>query len=128
MKPPQTVGQTWDQNTIQRYLNEALSKTLKRISFGTPATTSATVSNNEPDRNIQCFKATGTTPAAANTEFVVQHNLPYAPVYFHVTVKGGAIVYQSTSHPTNTAATNSTLGKVYLMCTGTSIGYNLIIL
>jgi len=75
MKPPRTLQLQPNQGQLQYHL-ELLNKALSRISFGTPASTSVPVGNAELDRNIQCWKATGTTPGTANTEFVIQHNLP----------------------------------------------------
>jgi hypothetical protein len=126
MKPPRTLQLQPNQGQLQYHL-ELLNKALSRISFGTPASTSVPVGNAELDRNIQCWKATGTTPGTANTEFVIQHNLPYAPNFIIPHTKAAARIYQSTSHTTNTAATNKALGNVYLMCDTASVGYNIVI-
>jgi hypothetical protein len=126
MRPPRTLQLDSNPGNLQYHL-ELLNKALSRISFGTPSSTTTPVSNSEPDRNIQCFKATGTTPGVANTEFIIQHNLPYAPQFMIAHTKAAARIYQSTTHPNNTAATNSALGNFYLMCDTISVGYNIII-
>jgi len=58
-----------------------------QVSFG------ATTGNAEQDRNIQCSKASGATPGAANTEFAVSHGLGRVPVtFFGHTDNGGVFV------------------------------------
>lgn len=111
---------------IQRHL-ELVSKTLSRISFGTPISTSVPVGNAEPDRNIQCWKATGTTPGVANTEFAVAHNLPYVPVGFLIasTTPAGHIYKSTTAW---TAATNAVQGNIYLKSDTASVAYVLILI
>jgi len=82
-----------------------------KVSFG------ATMRNQEPDRNIQCSKASGTSPASANTDFTVQHTLGRVPV----TLAGwdttnGGVIYRSPVTPwTATTATfrSTTASAVY---------------
>ena len=85
------------------------------VSFG------ATMTNKEPDRNIQCFKAHGTSPAA-NTDFTVSHTLGRVPI----TLAGwdtnnGGVIYRSPAVAwTKTTAT--------FRCTTASAAYNVILI
>ena len=120
MKPPRTLGlqKTWD--ALQRHL-ELVSKTLSNISFG------ATTANSTQDMNIACFKASGTSPGVANTEFAVAHNLHHVPIGFLIasTAPAGHIYKSTTAW---TAATNSALGNIYLKSDVASVAYTIIIL
>ena len=83
-----------------------------QISWGT------VMSNADPGRNINCFKATGTTPVGANTDFTIAHNLNRVPISigFQDTNNGG-VLYRSPA----TAWTKTT---VTLRCTTASAAYN----
>ena len=86
-----------------------------QVSFG------ATMGNIEQDRNIQCSKASGTTPGVANTEFAVAHSLGRVPI----TLAGwdtdnGGVIYRSTTAWTSTTA--------YFKCTSTSAAYNMVLI
>lgn len=87
----------------------------QQVSFG------STMSNKEFDRNIQCSKASGTTPGVANTEFAVNHNLNRVPI----TLAGwdtnnGGVLYRSTTPWTKT--------QVFLKCTTATAAYNLVLI
>jgi hypothetical protein len=120
VKPPRSLGlqQTWE--AVQRHL-EIVSKTLSNISFGT------TVNNTDPDMNMQCWKATGTTPASPNTEFAVTHNLKHVPIGFMiVSTNKAAHIYKSTT--AWTAATTSTMGSIFLKCDTATVAFAIVIL
>ena len=87
----------------------------QQVSFGSQSGT-----NNEADRNIQCSKASGTTPSTANTEFPVAHNLGRIPVTFFGHVNENGTLYQST-----TAWTSS---EIYLKSSAASAKYSLVII
>src|SRR5208282_1441290 len=99
MKPPRRP------RTTREF--DQLAKTINNISFGT------TTSNTDADMNVQCYKATGTAPAGANTEFAVTHNLRHVPFGFMIlTTDRAAHIYKSTT--AWTAATNAAQGNIYL--------------
>lgn len=86
------------------------------VSFGD------TMTNKEPGRNIQCWKANGTTPGAANTDFTFNHGLGRVPI----TLSGwdtnnGGVLYRSPV----TAWTKTT---VTLRCTTASAVYNVVVI
>ena len=87
-----------------------------QISYG------ATMSNNEQDRNIFCFKATGTTPGVANTDFSVTHSLGRIPITIDAQdTNNGGLIYRSPVTPwTKTTAT--------FRCTTASAVFNLILI
>lgn len=131
MKPPRSVGQvpplrkrdlmdSWSDDQI-RYVMELHAKALSNISFGT------TTANTDPDMNMQCWKATGTTPGGANTEFAVTHNLKHVPIgFFVLSTDKAAHIYKSTT--AWTAATNSSLGTIYLKCDVATVAFTITIL
>ncbi len=119
MRPPRTLGKSLSVERLQ-YVVEQYSKVLSNISFGT------TASNTDGDINIQCYKATGTTPGSANTEFAVPHNLAHVPFGFIVVSTGAAAhIYKSTT--AWTSATTSSLGNIYLKCDQASVAFSIII-
>ena len=83
------------------------------ISFG--------LSNTDPAKNVAGYHAQNvTTPASANTEFTITHNLGYIPQRFWVTnINANATIYQSTTPWTATA--------IYLKCSGSSTTVSLFI-
>ena len=84
--------------------------------------------NDTGHADIQCWKATGTTPGSANTEFSISHNLDYIPVMYHYILDRAGQLYQlQTTGTAWTAATNSALGAVYLKCTVASAHYVIIL-
>ena len=85
------------------------------ISFG------GTMSNKDRDRNVSCWKAQGTTPAAANTDFTINHGLGRVPITIigQDTTSGG-LLYRSPA----TAWTKTT---ITLRCTTTATAYNVIV-
>lgn len=99
---------------IQRHL-EQTNKVLSNISFGD------TMGNTDRSQNMECWKATGTTPAGANTEFAVSHGLRRIPLTLAgQDTNNGGVIYRSTAAWTAT--------QVFLKCTTASAGYNLILI
>lgn len=104
------------------------SKTLNGlISFGK---TSANSSQTSPDQaNVQMWKATGTTPAGANTEFAITHNLMWVPwFYFYILSKDGNIYQRANTGTAWTAATSGALGSIFVKCSVASADYTVIII
>jgi len=119
MKPPRTLGLVNTPEALQRHL-EIVSKVLSNISFG------YTTSNSDGNMNMECYKATGTTPGAANTEFSVTHTLQHVPIGFIIlSTQPAGHIYKSTT--AWTAATNSALGKVYLKSDTASVAFTIAI-
>jgi len=91
------------------------------VSFGSD------MSNSAADRNMSVWKASGTTPGAANTDFTITHALtgPNGLSRIPVTIVGqdtnnGGLIYRSPTTPwTKTTVT--------LRCTTASAAYNLIL-
>jgi hypothetical protein len=121
VKPPRTLGlapKTTD--AMVRYVQELISKSLSNISFGT------TTSNADADMNMQCYKATGTTPVGPNTAFTVNHNLKHVPFGFSV-LRTNIAAHIYDSGVAWTAATNSTLGTISLKCDQASVVFTIVI-
>jgi hypothetical protein len=86
------------------------------VSFGD------TMTNKEPGRNIQCWKATGTTPGAANTDFTIQHGLGRIPITISAQdTNNGGLLYRS-------PVTAWTKTAVTLRCTTATAAYNVVVI
>jgi hypothetical protein len=85
----------------------------QQVSFG------ATTSNKEFDRNIQCSKATGTTPGVAGTQFAVNHNLGRIPVTFFGDTTAGVL---------NRGGTAWTKTQIFLTCTAATAAFVIVII
>jgi hypothetical protein len=95
------------------YIARALSASLN---FGT------TMSNKDPDNNMQAWKFTGTAPGAADTDFTLPHSLNRVPIIIdgQDTTNGG-LIYRSPVTPwTATACT--------FRCTKASSVYRIIVI
>lgn len=80
----------------------------------------STMSNADQDQNMNAWKATGTSPGAANTDFTIQHSLGRVPL----TIVGqdtnnGGLLYRGSVAWTKTAIT--------LRCTTATAAYNVIV-
>ena len=128
MKPPRIVGfgnKGWTQDSL-RYMVEQLSKVTSNISFGT------TTSNTDEDMNMQCYKATGTTPVTPGTVFTVSHNLLHVPIGFSVlNTNAPAHIYNSgtpwTAAVNTSAGVNASLGTISLKCDAASVAFTIVI-
>jgi hypothetical protein len=116
MKPQGTcLGDPRDPLNLTRH-SERLALVLNgNVNFG------STMSNKDPDMNMDAFKATGTSPGAANTDFTLTHQLGRVPL----TIVGqdtqdGSILYRS-------PATPWTKTTITLRSTGASSVYNVIV-
>ena len=130
MRVPSTiVGDASKPLDITRH-NEYLARTLNgKVSYGynmlNPSSGAQGVQNN--DANLDIWKAHGTTPGAANTDFTITHSLtdqngkPRLPInILGQDTNNGGLLYRSPV----TAWTKST---VTLRCTTASAAYNVII-
>ncbi len=125
MKPVRTFGPVRGLPALPRNvakLVEQNAKALSNVSFGT------TNSNTDSDMNVQCWKATGTTPGTANTQFSVSHGLKHKPFGFIVVGTSGAAHIFASNVPGWTAATNTSQGVILLMSDQINIGFSLIII
>lgn len=115
MKAQRILGQVPTVQNLMRW-NEINAKALSgNISFG------ASMENQTPDQNLSVWKAAGTSPATANTDFTITHSLNRVPL----TIVGqdtsnGGVLYRSPA----TAWTKTT---VTLRCTVASSPYNVIV-
>lgn len=111
MKPLNTVGV----GLSQQDFNDHNSRVLTNISFG------STTSNADGDMNMDVWKASGTTPGVANTEFSVSHGLGRVPFGFIVVNQNlAAHFFKSTSAWTST--------NIFLKCDGISVAFTVIVL
>ena len=108
------IGNVNDPKNHTRWI-ERLARILNRnTSFG------ATMHNTDQDINLDIWKATGTTPGTANTQFAITHSLGRVPI----TIVGqdtnnGGLLYRG-----STAWTKTT---IYLKCTTASAAYHVIV-
>lgn len=96
--------------------SERLARVLARnVSYG------ATMNNTDKDINMDCWKATGTTPGSANTDFTILHSLGRVPITIvgQDTTNGG-LIYRSPATPWSKTS-------LTLRCTTASATYNLIV-
>jgi len=121
-------------NATNKFI-ENITKVLNgNINFGTtftnPVGGGSPGSATSNDANIECWKATGTTPGAANTEFAVAHNIggPRLPLFFFYFLDRAGQLYSMYAGMTPwTAATNAAMGDIYLKCTVASANYWVIV-
>lgn len=113
MKPPR-VPDSLEPMGIDKHL-QTVSKVLSNISFGSD------MNNKSLDRNVNCWKASGVAPGAANTEFTITHGLGRIPLTLGgYDTNNGGVIYRS--------ATAWTKTQVFLKCTVASSAYNLVII
>jgi len=101
-------------DNIAENLRDIKKLSMGNVSFG------ATNSNATADRNIECSKGSGTTPAGANTEFSVTHTLGRIPVTFFGHTDNGGVLYKSTTAWSKTA--------IFLKCTTASANYQVVVI
>jgi hypothetical protein len=111
---PTCLGNVNDPKNLTRH-SERLAKVLNgNVSYG------ATMQNGQDDINMSVWKAFGTSPGTANTDFTIEHSLGRIPI----TIVGqdgnnGGLLYRGSSPWTNTTVT--------LRCTTASMNYNVIL-
>jgi hypothetical protein len=80
----------------------------------------STMSNADNDINVNCWKATGTTPGAANTDFTINHALNRVPnTIVGQDTNNGGLLYRGSAAWTKTTVT--------LRCTTASAVYKVIV-
>lgn len=113
---PTILGDPKRPTDITRW-NERIARVLNgNVNYG------STMSNADKDKNMNCWKATGTTPGVANTDFTIQHSLGRIPLTINgQDTNNGGVLYRSPATPwTKTAIT--------LRCTTASAAYNVIVI
>lgn len=122
MKIPRSFGLPVSPDTVDQSFKLLAKNLAKGVSFG------ATTNNTDLDIGMDCWKATGTTPGVANTNFTVNHNLFRIPIGFIVVrlnVAGAVIIDSGVAW---TAATNSAQGTISLQCNQASVNFTIIII
>lgn len=114
MKPVRSTGLNQTPQAIRKMAEQNAKVLGGNVSFG------STTSNSDVDRNIVCWKATGTTPATPNTSFVVPHNLGRIPIgVLPVSVnQPGAVI----------RVVSSTSTTITLDCNVASVGYAVLVI
>ncbi len=113
---PNCLGDPRDPLALTRH-SERLALVLNgNVNFG------STMSNKDQDQNMNAWKATGTSPGTANTDFTIQHSLGRVPLTIvGQDTKDGSVLYRS-------PATPWTESTITLRSTGASSVYNLIVM
>lgn len=111
---PTILGDPKKPLDITRWVERIARVLNTNVSFG------STMSNKDGDTNINCWKANGTAPGTANTEFSIAHSLNRIPL----TIVGqdtnnGGLLYRSSTPWSKTT--------IYLKCTVASSVYNVIV-
>lgn len=115
MRPQRTIALTPGLNNLAGQSQQLARVLSGNTSYGT------TMSNADQQNNMNCFKATGTTPGSANTEFAIQHTLGRIPITIDAQdTNNGGLLYRSSTPWTKTT--------VYLKCTTASAAYNMILI
>ena len=114
MKIQRTSVQTLTLNNLERWLENVSRAVSGNLTFG------STTSNSDPELNIECSKAAGTTPGTVNTEFSVAHVLNRVPITFFGHTDNGGVLYKSTTAWTKT--------QIFLKCTTASAHYSLVVI
>lgn len=99
---------------IARWIDYAAKVINGKVSYG------STMSNKDEDKNLDVWKASGTTPGTANTNFTINHSLGRVPI----TIVGqdtnnGGLIYRGTVAWTPTS--------VSLKCTTASAAFNVVL-
>jgi hypothetical protein len=99
--------------TISRWIAYAAKVINGKISYG------STMANTDEDKNIDVWKAHGTTPGTANVAFTINHSLGRVPI----TIVGqdgnnGGVLYRGGTWTTT---------AVILKCTTASMAYNVVL-
>lgn len=115
-------------DSVYSYLELVCNVLAHRVSFGSTFNANGT-GNNDTDNNMDCWKATGTTPGGADTEFAVNHNLTRIPIFFiYFLDKAGDLYSYYGGMTAWTAATSAgNDGAIYLKCSVASADYRIIL-
>jgi hypothetical protein len=99
---------------LTRWLEHHAQALSGNISYG------STMSNKDQDTNLNIWKATGTTPGAANTDFTITHSLGRVPnTIVGQDTSNGGLLYRGSVAWTKTTVT--------LRCTTATATYNVIL-
>ncbi len=116
MKAQRTALSNLTQKALHDWTQNHSRVLAGNVSFGD------TMTNKEPGRNIQCWKATGTTPGAANTDFTITHSLGRIPITIAAQDgNNGGILYRS-------PVTAWTKTAVTLRCSTATMAYNVVLI
>jgi hypothetical protein len=108
------LGNVKDAANHSRWLERVVRVLSGNTSYG------STTSNADPDQNIDCWKASGTTPGSANADFTIAHSLGRVPFCIVGQVgNNGGTLYHGSAAWTNTTVT--------LRCTTASMNYTVIL-
>lgn len=112
--PPTILGDQSKTSDICRWIERIALAINGNLNFG------STMSNSDADVNMNCWKASGTTPGGANTNFTINHSLGRIPL----TIVGqdtnnGGLLYRGSVAWTKTTVT--------LKCTTAGAAYNVIL-
>jgi hypothetical protein len=114
MKVQQGSNVTLTADNLQAQLDQVTKALSANISFG------STTGNTDGEQNTEGWKATGTTPAVANTEFTVAHGLGRVPMGFIVLlIDKAGIIYKGATAWTDT--------DIFLKCNVASVAYYIFI-
>lgn len=117
MRPQSTcLGDEKVPRNIARWSERNARVLAGNVNYGT------TMSNADKDKNMNCWKATGTTPGAANTDFTITHSLERVPLTINgQDTNNGGVLYRS-------PATPWTKTTITLRCTTATAAYNVIVI
>jgi hypothetical protein len=112
--PPTILGNPNTPTDVTRWIERIALAINGNLSFG------ATMSNSDTDINLSIWKASGTSPGGANTDFTINHSLGRIPI----TIVGqdtnnGGLLYRGSVAWTKTTVT--------LRCTTATAAYNVIV-
>jgi hypothetical protein len=116
MRPQSTcLGDEKVPRNVARW-NERESRVLSsNVNYG------STMSNTDKDTNMNCWKATGTTPGVANTDFTIPHSLGRIPLTINgQDTNNGGLLYRGSVAWSKTSVT--------LRCTTANATYNVILI
>jgi hypothetical protein len=124
---PRKPGYPITLDSVYSYLELVCNVLAHKVSFGSTFNANGT-GNNDVDNNMDCWKATGTTPGA-NTEFFVLHNLTRIPIFFiyFLDVPGDLYSYYAGMTPWTFATSAGDDGKIYLKCSVAGANYRIIV-
>jgi hypothetical protein len=119
--PSTLLGNLSKLTDVLRWITRIALAVNGNINFG------STMSNTDADENMNCWKATGTSPAAPNTDFTITHSLSDGNGQHRIPItivgqdtNNGGLLYRSPV----TAWTKTT---ITLRCTTASAAYNVIV-
>lgn len=113
MKPPRMLDAITPDG-LRDHMSR-LNKVTSNITFG------STLSNSDEEQNMDCWKASGTAPGVANTDFTISHRLGRIPI----TIGGqdtdnGGLLYRGT--------VAWTAAQVTLRCTTANANYKIVLI